>query len=82
VSRTDDDVRWLAEKTGLDRAQVERGLDEGEARRRSVVAELVAADLGGAELLAMVTRLTGLPAAEARELIAATVEDGAGHEPD
>jgi hypothetical protein len=59
VAGTDDDIRWLAEKTGLDRSQVAQGLEEGEARRRTVVAELVAADVGGAELLAMVTRLTG-----------------------
>ncbi len=75
-------VGWLADHTGLDPAEVEKGLEEGRLRRHAVVFELVDAGLTGQELVAMVVALTGLPVLEARELIAAEaphveLEDGA-----
>jgi hypothetical protein len=62
---------WLAEHTGLDLDEVEKGLEEGRLRRHAIVLELVEAGLTGRELVGMVVALTGLPAREARELIAA-----------
>lgn len=64
-------VGWLAEQTGLDPDEVEKGLEEGRLRRQAVVFELVDAGLTGRELVEMVVALTGLPEPEARELIAA-----------
>ena len=64
-------VGWLAEHTGLDLEEVERGLEEGNRRRQAVVRELVEAGYTGRELVALVASLTGLPPREARELILA-----------
>ena len=68
-------VGWLADHTDLDQSQVEKGLEEGRLRRKAVVFELVDAGLTGRELVDMVVALTGLPAREARELIAAEAPD-------
>jgi hypothetical protein len=76
-----DEIRWLAETTGLDVREVEAGFEEGERRRRVVVDELLEAGLEGQELLDLVIRLTGLPLEEAVELIAAERETGE-HEPE
>jgi hypothetical protein len=64
-------VGWLAEHTGLDADEVEKGLEEGRLRRHAVVFELVDAGYTGRELIGLVGALTGLPASEARALIAA-----------
>jgi hypothetical protein len=69
--REEETVDWLAEHTGLDLDEVEKGLEEGRLRRHVVVAELVDAGYTGRELVEMVVALTGLPPREARELIAA-----------
>jgi hypothetical protein len=79
----EESVGWLVEHTELDTEEVEKGLEEGRLRREAVVFELVDAGLTGPELVQMVVALTGLPAGEARELIAAQVpevalDDGAG----
>ena len=76
-------VGWLVEHTELDTEEVEKGLEEGRRRREAVVFELVDAGLTGRELVEMVVALTGLPAHEARELIATQgarggLDDGAG----
>jgi len=76
-----DEIRWLAETTGLDVRDVEAGLAEGDLRRKVVVDELIEAGLAGPELLDLVMRLTGLPRDEAIELIAAERATG-GHEPE
>jgi len=68
--RDQETVGWLAEHTGLDLAEVEKGLETGRLRRHAVVFELVDAGLAGRELVEMVVALTGLPPVEARELIA------------
>lgn len=68
-------VGWLAEQTGLDPDEVEKGLEEGRLRRQAVVFELVDAGLTGRELVEMVVALTGLPEPEARELIAAEASE-------
>jgi streptomycin 6-kinase len=68
-------VGWLAEHTDLQPDEVEKGLEEGRLRRQAVVFELVDAGLTGRELLEMVVALTGLPAREARELIATEAPD-------
>ena len=68
-------VGWLVEHTELDTEEVEKGLEEGRRRREAVVFELVDAGLTGRELVEMVVALTGLPAHEARELIAAQAPD-------
>jgi hypothetical protein len=68
-------VGWLVEHTELDTEEVEKGLEEGRLRREAVVFELVDAGLTGDELLKMVVALTGLPASEARELIATQVPE-------
>jgi hypothetical protein len=64
-------MRWLAETTGLDVRDVEAGFEVGDRRRKIVVDELLEAGIEGQELLDLVMRLTGLPRAEAGELIAA-----------
>jgi len=66
-----DEIRWLAETTGLDVGEVEAGFEAGERRRKIVVDELLEAGIEGPELLDLVIRLTGLPREEAVELIAA-----------
>jgi hypothetical protein len=76
-----DEIRWLAETTGLDAREVEAGLAEGDLRRRVVVDELIEAGISGPELLELVMRLTGLPRDEAVELIAAERATGE-HEPE
>jgi hypothetical protein len=76
-----DEIRWLAETTGLDVRDVEAGLAEGDLRRRVVVDELIEAGLAGPELLDLVMRLTGLPRDDAIELIAAERATGK-HEPE
>ena len=76
-----DEIRWLAETTGLDVRDVEAGLAEGDLRRKVVVDELIEAGLTGPELLDLVMRLTGLPRDEAIELIAAERATGE-HEPE
>jgi hypothetical protein len=76
-----DEIRWLAETTGLDVREVEAGLAEGDLRRRVVVDELIEAGLAGPELLDLVMRLTGLPRDDAIELIAAERATGE-HEPE
>ena len=68
-------VGWLVEHTELDTEEVEKGLEEGRRRREAVVFELVDAGLIGRELVEMVVALTGLPAHEARELIAVQAPD-------
>ena len=76
-----DDIRWIAETTGLDVAEVAAGFEKGDLRRKVVVDELLDAGIEGAELVDLVMRLTGLPRDEALELIAAERAAGA-HEPD
>ena len=76
-----DEIRWLAETTGLDAREVAAGLAEGDLRRRVVVDELIEAGVSGPELLELVMRLTGLPRDEAVELIAAERATGE-HEPE
>ena len=76
-----DEIRWLAETTGLDVRDVEAGLAEGDLRRKVVVDELIEAGLTGPELLDLVMRLTGLPQDEAIALIAAERATGE-HEPE
>ena len=68
-------VGWLVEHTGLEPTEVEKGLEEGRLRRNRVVFELVDAGFTGRELVEMVVALTGLPARQARELIAAEAPD-------
>ena len=68
-------VGWLADQTGLDPEAVEKGLEEGRLRRHAVVCELVEAGYTGRELVELVVSLTGLPASEARELIAVEAPD-------
>ena len=76
-----DEIRWIAEKTGLDVREVAAGFEEGELRRKVVVDELLEAGIGGAELVDLVMRLTGLPRHETLALIAAERATGA-HAPD
>jgi hypothetical protein len=66
-----DVVPWLATATGSDPSTVAAELTEGERRREFVVDELIDAEFEPSELLTLVVRLTGLPDAEARALIAA-----------
>ena len=75
-----DEIRWIAETTGLDVREVAAGFEEGELRRKVVVDELLEAGIEGPELLDLVMRLTGLPQHDARALIAA--ERATGHEPE
>ena len=76
-----DEIRWLAETTGLDVQEVQAGFREGELRRKVVVDELLEAGVEGPELLDLVIRLTGLARPEADQLIAAERATGE-HEPD
>ena len=78
MSADEDEIAWLVEQTGQSREEVERGLQEGSLRRRSVVSELLDAGLRGEELLQMVVRLTGFPEEEARKLIEAESREGRG----
>jgi len=71
----DETTGWLADHTDLDQTEVERGLEEGRLRRAAVVFELIDAGYTGRELVELVVSLTGLPAREARELIAAEAPD-------
>ena len=75
-----DDIRWIAETTGLDVDEVAAGFEKGDLRRKVVVDELLEAGIDGAELVDLVMRLTGLPRHEALELIAAE-RATAEHEP-
>ena len=65
-----DEIRWLAETTGLDVGEVEAGFEAGDRRRKIVVDELLEAGIEGPELLDLVIRLTGLSREESVELIA------------
>ena len=65
-----DEIRWLAETTGVDVGEVEAGFEAGDRRRKIVVDELLEAGIEGPELLDLVIRLTGLSREEAVELIA------------
>jgi hypothetical protein len=76
-----DEIRWLAETTGLDVSDVEAGFAEGDLRRKVVVDELLEAGLAGPELLDLVMRLTGLPRDDAIALIAGERATGE-HEPE
>jgi len=76
-----DEIRWLAETTGLDVREVQEGFEKGDLRRKVVVDELLEAGIEGQELLELVIRLTGLPRAEAIGLIAAERATGE-HEPE
>jgi hypothetical protein len=76
-----DEIRWLAETTGLDEREVEAGFEAGDRRRKIVVDELLEAGLEGPELLDLVIRLTGLPREQAAGLIAAERATG-DHEPE
>lgn len=75
-----DEIRWIAETTGLDVREVEAGFEKGALRRKIVVDELLEAGIEGPELVDFVMRLTGLLRHEALELIAAERAEG-GHEP-
>ncbi|HLM34266.1 MAG TPA: hypothetical protein VK278_00670 [Gaiellaceae bacterium] len=76
-----EEIRWLAETTGLDVREVQEGFEKGDLRRKVVVDELLEAGLEGQELLELVIRLTGLSRAEAIRLIAAERATGE-HEPE
>jgi hypothetical protein len=76
-----EEIRWLAETTGVDVREVEAGFEKGNLRRKIVVDELLEAGFEGQSLVEFVMRITGLPREEAVELIAAERETGE-HEPE
>ena len=65
-----DTVGWLAAQTHTDARQVEEELELASRRRVFVVDELLEAGFTGPALLGGVVRLTALPEADARRLIA------------
>ena len=75
-----DEIRWIAQTTGLDVREIAAGFEEGELRRKLTVDELLEAGIDGPELVDLVMRLTGLPHHEAVELIAAERSEVAGRE--
>jgi hypothetical protein len=76
-----DEIRWIAETTGLDVREIAAGFEEGELRRKLTVDELLDAGIDGPELVDLVMRLTGLPHHQAVELIAAERAEVVGPEP-